>query len=128
MTHEEMSRNRPEPARKGASASTDEVTNDLVAAQGEWLDRLQNINRRWAERLRVEAALGAEMTTQLTSSRSFSETTNAIQNWTTKHMEMATDDARHLIADSQEIMEAGTRFWTSAGRSLKPGEGRGQMS
>lgn len=101
---------------------------DFAEAQSEFLDRLKEINHRWADRLRAEAELSAQTATQLTASRSFTDTANALQNWTSKHFEMAADDARRAFSDTQRIMEAGTRFWANAGRGRPFDSTRGLMS
>lgn len=102
---------------------------DLAAAQSELLDRWKEINRQWAERPQVEAALGADIAKELTSSRSLSDAASAIQRWTSKHLELAVDDARRLLDDSQQMMDASTRFWASAGRTALPFEAsRGLIS
>lgn len=105
-----------------------ERIDDFAAAQNDLIDCLQNVGRRWTERLRMEASLGADMASQLTASRSFADTTNAVQHWASKHLELAADDTRRMLSDSQQIMDAGTRFWANAGRSLRPFESRSLMS
>jgi hypothetical protein len=42
-------------------------------------------------------------------------------------MEMATEDARRVLSDTQEIVAAGTRFWTNAARRTGDGK-QGGMS
>ena len=38
-----------------------------------------------------------------------------------KHMELASEDARRMLADTQEIMAAGARFWTTIGNGRSRG-------
>jgi hypothetical protein len=73
--------------------------------------------------LQDQASITAEFANRLTSAKSLTETANLFQNWTVRHMEMATEDARRVLSDTQEIMEAGARMWTNLGA---PGGGDGQ--
>jgi len=88
---------------------------DFAGAQSEFWDRLQNANRKWLDRMQNEASMTADLATKLTSARSLTETASHLQNWTMKHMEMATEDARRALSDTQDILAAGARFWTNLG-------------
>jgi hypothetical protein len=104
-----------------ARAATDFVTEgrqrleDFSDAQAQFWDRLQNSNRKWLDRMQNEASMAADFANKLTSSKSFTETANLLQNWTVKHMEMAGEDARRVLSDTQEIIAAGARFWANMG-------------
>jgi hypothetical protein len=88
---------------------------DFADAQSQFWDRVQTSNRKWLDRMQNEASMAADFANKLTSAKSFTETANIFQNWTVKHMEMATEDARRMLSDTQEIMAAGARFWSNAG-------------
>lgn len=132
MTQEEI--------RRGARAETESIRasesgangggrgDDFAEAQSEIWDRLQNANRIWLERMQNEATLTAELASKLTASRSFSETATVLQDWTAKHVEMATEDTRRFMTDAQQMMDAGMRFWSKAGERSGLGAGRSTIS
>ena len=124
MTQQEERRGEgfePEKRAPDYAAEGKERPDDFSDARNQIWDRLQDANRIWLERMQHEAALTAELASKLTSSRSFSETASVLQSWTAKHIELATEDARRLFDDAQQMqqmMTAGARFWsTSAERS-----------
>lgn len=86
---------------------------ELVDLQAELLETLQEANRNWFSRLQSEAKLASELVTRVTAARSIPETAAAFQGWTNRHIEMATADARRLMADTQKVMATGTRLWSN---------------
>jgi hypothetical protein len=92
---------------------------DFAGAQTQFWDRLQDSNRKWLDRVQIEANLAAEFANKLGSAKSLVDTANILQSWTVKHMEMATEDARRMLTDTQEIFTAGARLWSNLG-----GDGR----
>jgi hypothetical protein len=96
---------------------------DAAGAQSEFLDRIQNSHRKWLDRIQSEANLAADFANRLTSARSLTETASLIQSWTAKHMELASEDARRALSDTQEILAAGARFWTQLGGGNGTGKG-----
>ncbi|MBL1257885.1 hypothetical protein JJT62_13705 [Methylocystis sp. Sn-Cys] len=94
---------------------------DFTDAQTQFWDRIQDSNRKWLDRMQSEASIAADFANKLTAAKSFTETANIFQNWTVKHMEMATEDARRMLSDTQEIIAAGTRFWTNIGNGKSRG-------
>ncbi len=88
-------------------------------AQTEFVDKLQELNRQWFERMRSEATLASEFAAQLTAARSIPEVATAYQEWANRHMEMAAEDP--VFADSQKLVEAGAHFlsngWLSNGKA-----------
>lgn len=95
---------------------------EFADVQSQFWDRLQSTNRKWMDRLQDEASMAADLASKLTSAKSFTETAGLFQNWTVKHMEMATEDARRVISDTQDILAAGARFWAN----FTPGGGNGK--
>ena len=89
---------------------------ELIAAQTEQLGKLQELNRNWFERMQTEAKLASEFTTKLTAARSMPEVAAAYQEWAQRHMEMATEDAKRVVADGQKLMETSTRLLTNGWR------------
>ncbi|WP_363347081.1 hypothetical protein [Methylocystis echinoides] len=98
---------------------------DFADAQSQFWDRLQSSNRQWLDRFQNEASMAADFANRLTSARSFTETASLFQNWTVKHMEMASEDARRVISDTQDIFAAGARFWTKFTAGGGDGHSRG---
>jgi hypothetical protein len=90
---------------------------DFTGAQAQLWDRLQDSNRKWLDRIQIEANLTADLATKLSASKSLTDTANLFQNWTVRHFELATDDARRLLTDTQEILAAGARFWSQIGEN-----------
>jgi len=116
MTQQEERRSESAQSR----AATAEVAaegqrrlEDFTEARNEIWDRLQDANRVWMERMQQEAAMTAELASKLTASRSLSETTTVLQDWTSKHIEMTTEDTRRLFSDAQQMFNAGARFWSA---------------
>ncbi len=98
---------------------------DFADAQSQFWDRVQSSNRKWLDRMQNEASMAADLASKLTSAKSFTETASLFQNWTVKHMEMATEDARRVISDTQDILAAGARFWTNFTPTGGDGKNRG---
>ena len=83
---------------------------EFVAIQTQQLDRLQEVSRNWFERMQSEATLASELGAKLTAARSMPEVASAYQEWATRHMEMAAEDAKRIFSDSQKLAEAGARL------------------
>jgi hypothetical protein len=96
---------------------------ECVKAHSELVDRCQEANRSWLEYLQSEADLSAEFTSKMIAARSIPSAATALLAWTTRHMELAAVDAKHVVADTQEVMEIGLRFLP--GGWLFNGLGRG---
>jgi hypothetical protein len=94
---------------------------EFTDAQAQFWDCVQDSNRKWLDRMQNEASMAADFANKLTSAKSLVETANLFQNWTVKHMELASEDARRMLADTQEIMAAGARFWTTIGNGRSRG-------
>ena len=85
----------------------------LMEIQQELFDVFQEINQAWFDRVRSAATLNSELITKLTSARTMPETADAYQQCVGKRMEMLVEDGRRLIADSQKIVNVGSKFLTS---------------
>jgi Phasin protein len=86
---------------------------ELVATQTELLDKLQEANRSWFDRMQSEATLASEFANKLTTTHSIPEAATVCQEWASRHMEMAAEDAKRLFADSQKFAETGARLWSN---------------
>ena len=96
---------------------------ECAKAHSELVDRFQDANRSWLKYLQSEADLSAEFTSKMIAARSIPGAAAVVLDWTNRHMEMATVDAKHVLADTQEIMEIGLRLLP--GGWLFNGKGRG---
>ena len=83
----------------------------LVAIQTERLEKLQENNRAWFDRMQAEVTLASEFAAKLTAARSLPEVATAYQEWAKRHMEMAADDAKRMFADSQKFVETAARLF-----------------
>lgn len=88
---------------------------EFAGAQTQFWDRLQDSNRKWLDRIQTEANMAADFANRLSSAKSLTDTASIFQNWTLKHMEMAAEDARRALKDTQDIFAAGARFWSDMG-------------
>ncbi|MBM3562403.1 MAG: hypothetical protein FJX48_04415 [Alphaproteobacteria bacterium] len=110
----------PQAGVAAAAAEGRRRLEDFTEARDEIWDRLQDANRVWVERMQQEAALTAELASKLTASRSFSDTATALQDWTSKHVEMTTEDTRRLFADAQQMFKLGACFWSNSAQIPSP--------
>ena len=101
---------------------------ELVAMQTEQLEKLQEVNRNWIDRMQSQAKLGSEFVAKLTAARSIPEVATAYQEWASRQMEMATEDAKRIFADGQKLAETGGAFvvqrlavqWPRQGQHVTP--------
>ncbi|QGM92780.1 hypothetical protein F7D13_01360 [Methylocystis rosea] len=123
MTQQEERRSesaQPAEAAAKVAAEGPRRLEDFSEARTEIWDCLQDANRVLMERMQQEAALTAELASKLTASRSFTETATVLQNWTSKHIEMTTEDTRRLFSDAQQMLSASTRFWSNSAQAPSP--------
>ena len=83
---------------------------ELVAIQTKLLENLQEANRNWFDRMQSELALASEFAAKLNTVRSIPENATICQEWTSRRMEMAADDAKRLFADGQKVVETASRL------------------
>ncbi len=85
--------------------------------QTEQLEKLQEVNRNWIDRMKSQAKLGSEFAAKLTAARSIPEVATAYQEWAGRQMEMAAEDAKRIFADGQKLAETGARFLSNGWRT-----------
>ena len=95
----------PEAAQRPAAA--------LIGVQKELVDSFESLNREWAARVKAEMDLAAEYAARFAAARSVPDAVAVCQQWNAKRMEMAFDDGRRLVADSQKLMAASARYLSS---------------
>ena len=94
---------------------------ELTKAQTELLNKVEETNRKWFERMQSEANLASEFTSKLTAARSIPDAMLACQEWTSRRFEMIADDGKHLLAGTQKFMETGARLVSNGWLSNRPG-------
>jgi hypothetical protein len=119
-----MTSTKPSPGHAAKSTSAGLSATQLAAMQKEGIEQLVDMesglvqklhqaNQNWLSRAEAEANLASELMTNLVCARSVPETASAFQQWTSRRMELAAEDARHLLVDTQELMEAGAHMWSA---------------
>ena len=83
---------------------------ELFNVQTELLERLQETNQHWLERVQSEVALASKFAAKLTATHSVPEAMTTCQEWTGRQIEMIADDSKLLVADTQRFMETGARL------------------
>ena len=89
---------------------------ELVAMQTEQLEKLQEVNRNWIDRMQSHAKLGSEFVAKLTAVRSIPDVATAYQEWASRQMAMAAEDATRIFADGQKLAETGARLLSNGWR------------
>jgi hypothetical protein len=93
----------------------------LAAIQAELSAKLQQANVRWFEAIQKRAKLASDFAVKLQTARSVPETLSACQDWVRQRTEMAEEDAKHFVVDTQTLMEAGVRLmangWLLTGKT-----------
>lgn len=89
----------------------------FAAMQKELFEKLLDAHRSWIDRMQMEATLASEFASKMRETHSAPEIAKVYQEWATRHMEMATEDAKHLFADGQKILETGARALSSVGQT-----------
>ena len=85
----------------------------LMEIQQNLFDVFQEINQAWFDRARSAATIHSELIAKLSTARTVPETADAYQQCMGKRMEMMVEDGRRLLADSQKIVDLGTKFLTN---------------
>ena len=93
---------------------------EFLNARTDLLEKLQELNKQWLERVQSEANLASELASKLTAARSIPDTMTACQEWSNRRFEMMAEDGKHAFADAQKFMETGARLlsngWWSNGK------------
>jgi phasin protein len=91
-------------------AITKQRVDELIQSQTQCLQEIQEANRHWFERMQSEATLASEFANKLAVARSLPETASVCQEWTSRRMELAAEDAKSLSGYSQKFAEIGARL------------------
>jgi hypothetical protein len=79
-------------------------TEAMMAMQKDLVDAYEQISRAWLARLQSEAELWQELAAKVSGSRSVPDALGAYQQCVAQRMQIAADDGRRLLEDSQKIM------------------------
>ena len=92
----------------------------MLAMQQELLGAYDQISRAWLERVKTEADLWSELATKMSRAGSVPDALGAYRDCVTQRMQMAADDGRRLLADTQKMMDTITRAmsngWPKGGK------------
>ncbi len=94
---------------------------ELFAAQTQQFEKLQEISQNWFNRMQSETTLASELAIKLTAARSVPEVATAYQEWATRHMERAAEDAKGIFAGAQKLAESGAQLLAKGLRPNGPG-------
>lgn len=83
------------------------------------IEEMEEVNRHWLDRLLSEAALATELTSKLAAARSIPETTAACQEWASRQMSWAAEDANYIIVEGQRAMQRGAHLLSNAWLSIE---------
>ena len=96
------------------AATWKQYLDEFVNVQKELLQELQETNQYWADRGKAETDFAADFVTKLPALRSVPESRQAYQDWFRQRMEMAADDGKHLLSDSQKLMATSARLFSNS--------------
>ena len=90
----------------------------MLAMQKDLVNAFEKISRTWAARVKSQADLWSEFATKISAAGSPPKALEACQHCMALRMQMAAQDGRQLLDDSQQIMGAITRAMTN-GRTAR---------
>jgi Phasin protein len=90
---------------------------DLANVQAELLEKLEESNKQWFERMQSEIHLASELVSKLASVRSIPDATTAYQQWASRRLQMMAEDGKHLFSDAQSLMETSARLLSTGWRT-----------
>ncbi len=93
---------------------------EYLNAQAGLVKMFEGMNREWADRVQSEANLASEFAAKLMAARSMPDALAAYQEWISQRLELMAEDSKHVLANTQKLMEAGGR-WASTGWPSIPG-------
>ncbi len=82
-----------------------EQTEAALAMQKSLLESYEEANRAWLARVQSEVALWSDLAGKLTATRSVPEALEAYSKCVSQRMQMAADDGRRLVDESQRITQ-----------------------
>ena len=78
--------------------------------QAELLEKIQEVNRHWFERVQSEATLAAEFAAKMGAARSLPAAATIYQQWARRQLKLTVEDASYAISTGQALMDMGSRL------------------
>lgn len=83
----------------------------LLEIQREVMHTFESINHDLLNRMKAEAALASEYMSKLSAVRTVPDATMAYKEWASREMELLAEDGRHMMANSEKLMQASQRLF-----------------
>jgi Phasin protein len=96
------------------SATGTKRVEEYLGVQTELVDMIADASRHWLDRMQTEANLASDFASKLTAARTIPDAVTACQEWTSQQLELMEEDGKHLLADTQKLIEAEGRLLSSA--------------
>ena len=84
--------------------------------QAELFEKIQEVNRHWLERAQLEAALAAEFAAKIAAAPSFPNAATVYQEWASRQLKLAAQDASYAISTGQALIDMGSRLLQDKGK------------
>jgi hypothetical protein len=82
----------------------------LSQFQAELFEKIQEVNRHWLERAQSEASHAVAFATKMAAARLFPDAAAVYQEWASRQLKLAVEDASYAIATGQALMDMGSRL------------------
>ena len=87
---------------------------EFVEAQVATLAQFRKLNRHWLDRWQAEAEVFTDFGNKLMAARSLNEATTACQELASRHWQMASEDAKRVMEDSEALTLNGVHLFTNS--------------
>jgi hypothetical protein len=89
----------------------------LMEFQKELFATLEQSNKVWLERMKLEADLLSKFTSKLSAVKSMPEAAGVCQEWMGQRMDLLKDDAQKIMDESQKLAKTSSRILGNGGGS-----------
>ena len=86
----------------------------MLKAQRATFEQLHELNRHWLDRWQAEAEVFTDFGNKLMAARSLNEATTACQELASRHWQMASEDAKRVMEDSEPLTLNGVHLFTNS--------------
>ena len=76
----------------------------------QWLKGIPELNKAWMDRMQSEMDLASQCVAKMGAARSALDIASVWESWASRRMEMASDDAAHLLTDVQKLAQTSARL------------------
>src|SRR5262245_31697367 len=87
----------------------------LMEFQKELFASLEETNKVWLERMKLEADLASKFTSKLSAVKSLPEAASVCQEWMGQRMDLLKDDAQKFMDESQKLAKTSSRILGNGG-------------